>query len=270
MSNKAKIREAAKKLNPIDDIMFRKMADDIEFCQEILRVILSDENLIVLERYVQWTGNNLKGRSVILDLMCLTGDDRHINVEVQKSDNDDHQRRVRYNGAILTTNTADPGIKFEQVPDVCVIFISKFDIFKGNRAVYHVDRVVRETNAVVDNGFEEIYVNAEIRDGSDVSELMKIFVENDVYNSNKFPKVSELKRMYKETEEGLKAMNGVIESLFNDIFKDELEEERKEGRKEGILISIENLMKNAKCTAGQAMDSLGIPEAEQAFYAKKL
>ena len=40
MSNKAKIREEAKKLVPIDDVMFRKMAEDKAFCQEILRVIM--------------------------------------------------------------------------------------------------------------------------------------------------------------------------------------------------------------------------------------
>ena len=32
MSNKAKIREEAKKLVPIDDVMFRKMAEDKAFC----------------------------------------------------------------------------------------------------------------------------------------------------------------------------------------------------------------------------------------------
>ena len=47
MSNKARIREEAKKLNPIDDLMFRKMAEDPKFCEEILRVILSDPGLIV-------------------------------------------------------------------------------------------------------------------------------------------------------------------------------------------------------------------------------
>jgi hypothetical protein len=28
---------------------------------------------------------------------------------------------------------------------MCVVFISKFDIFEGNLPLYHVDRVVRET-----------------------------------------------------------------------------------------------------------------------------
>jgi hypothetical protein len=66
MSNRAKIREEAKKLNPLDDLMFRKMAEDKEFCQEILRVILEDDKLIVLETVPQWVGTNLQGRSIIL------------------------------------------------------------------------------------------------------------------------------------------------------------------------------------------------------------
>lgn len=105
MSNKAKIREAARKLNPIDDLMFRKMAEDKEFCEEILRVILEDHKLTVLESAPQWTGTNLQGRSVILDAKCIKGDGTQIDIEVQKADDDNHQRRVRYNGAILTTNT---------------------------------------------------------------------------------------------------------------------------------------------------------------------
>lgn len=54
MSNKAKIREEAKKLNPIDDLMFRTMAEDKNFCEEILRVFLSDPRLSVLESTSQF------------------------------------------------------------------------------------------------------------------------------------------------------------------------------------------------------------------------
>lgn len=71
MSNKAKIREEARKLNPIDDLMFRKMAEDKDFYQEILYVILEDDKLKVLESIPQWTGTNLQGRFVILDAKCV-------------------------------------------------------------------------------------------------------------------------------------------------------------------------------------------------------
>ncbi|MDE6635038.1 MAG: Rpn family recombination-promoting nuclease/putative transposase, partial [Lachnospiraceae bacterium] len=226
MSNKAKIREEARKLNPIDDLMFRKMAEDKEFCQEILRVILEDDKLMVIESIPQWTGTNLQGRSVILDAKCVKGDGTQVDVEVQKADDDDHQRRVRYNGAILTTNIADPGIKFEKVPDVCVVFISKFDIFEGNLPLYHVDRIVRETGKVVDNGFEEIYVNTKIKDDSEVAELMTVFVDDNAYNS-KFPKTSDGKHRYKETEGGLNAMCEIMEKIAK--------EERAEGKLELLI-----------------------------------
>ena len=118
--------EEARALNPIDDLMFRKMAEDVGFCEEILRVILEDNELKVIETIPQWTGTNLQGRSVILDAKCVKSDGRQVNIEVQKEDDDDHQRRVRYNGAILTTNISEPGTKLKNVPDVCIVFISKF------------------------------------------------------------------------------------------------------------------------------------------------
>ena len=221
MSNKAKIREEAKKLNPIDDLMFRTMAEDKKFCEEILRVILEDEALTVLESTPQYAGTNPQGRSVILDAKCVLGDGRKIDIEVQKANDDDHQRRVRYNGAILTTNLTDPGEKFKEVPDVCVVFISKFDIFNGNLPLYHVDRIIRETGEKVDNGFEEVYVNAKVKDGSDVSELMEVFVNDEAYN-NKFPITSGSKRRYKETEEGQQVMCEIMERIAK--------EEREEGK----------------------------------------
>ncbi len=98
MSNPAKIREKALLLNPIDDLMFRKMAEDSDFCEEILQVLLEDPNLVVLENTPQWQGTNLKGRSVILDAKCKLGSGTEVNIEVQKPDDDDHQKRVRYNG----------------------------------------------------------------------------------------------------------------------------------------------------------------------------
>ena len=141
---------------------------------------------------------------------------------VQKRDDDDHQRRVRYNGAILTTNLTDPGEKFENVPDVCVVFISKFDIFNGNRSLYHVDRIIRETGEKVDNGFEEVYVNAKVKDGSDVSELMEVFVNDNAY-SDKFPITSDRKRRYKETEEGQFKMCEIMERLISETKEESID-----------------------------------------------
>lgn len=220
MDRKAKIREEAKKLVPIDDIMFRKLAEAKDFCQEILRVIMNDSKLVVVRNQPQFPVTNLQGRSVILDAHCILGDGREVDIEVQKANDDNHQKRMRYNGSVLTANIMNPGEKFENVPDVCVIFISKFDLFKSDIPLYHVDRVVRETGRIVDNGFEEIYVNASVRDGSDIAELMDVFVSDTAYN-DKFPLTSAGKRRYKETKEGQEIMCEIMERL-NKETRDEI------------------------------------------------
>jgi len=216
----------------MDDTMFCKMAEEKEFCEEVLRVILGDNKLTVLESMPQWVGKNLQGRSVILDTKCLTGDGRQINIEVQKADDDNHQKRVRYNGAVITTNIADPGIKFEYVPDVCVVFISRFDIFKG----------IRETGEVINNGFEEVYVNSVIDNGSDVSQLMKVFTEGDCYN-DKFPKTSSIKRRYKETEGGIREMSGLIEQLKLEWISEGEKRGEERGEEKGKISIAQNMKK---------------------------
>lgn len=112
----------------------------------------------------------------------------------------------------MTANITEPGTKFEKVPDVIGIYISKFDMFKSGKTIYHIDRVIRETGEVQDNGLQEIYVNAKIDDGSDVAELMRIFKEPDAYDFEKFPKVSGRKKQFKESEGGDKTMCDLVEN----------------------------------------------------------
>ena len=231
MPEKKNFEKYAKLLNPIDDLMFCKMAEHKEFCEEILRVILEDDELTVLEAIPQWQGKNLSGRSVVLDAKCVTGDGRQINIEVQKADDDNHLKRARYNASILTTNIAKTGKKFEFIPDVCIVFISKFDIFDRGLPLYHIDKVVRETGQVIDDGLTEIFVNTVNYDGSKPARLMKLFTDNDAYSNDEFPITSELKSRLKSSEGGSRAMNEILEKLISD----EKRESEKRGRKEGIL-----------------------------------
>jgi len=238
MPDKKNFEKYAKLLNPIDDLMFCKMAEHKDFCEEILRVILEDDRLTVLEAIPQWQGKNLTGRSVVLDAKCVTGDGRQINIEVQKADDDNHLKRARYNAAILTTNISKTGTKFEFIPDVCIVFISKFDIFEGGLPLYHIDKVVRETGQVIEDGLTEIFVNTVNYDGSKPSRLMKLFTENDAYSNDEFPVTSELKSRLKSSEGGSRAMNEILEKLISD----EKRESEKRGREEGIMLGKEEGM----------------------------
>ena len=239
MPAKKNFEKYAKLLNPIDDLMFCKMAEHKEFCEEILRVILEDDGLTVIEAIPQWQGKNLTGRSVVLAAKCVTGDGRHINIEVQKSDDDNHLKRARYNAAVLTTNISETGKKFEFIPDVCIVFISKFDIFDGGLPLYHIDKVVRETGQVIEDGLTEIFVNTVNYDGSKPARLMKLFTENDAYSNDEFPVTSELKSRLKSSEGGSRAMNEILEKLISDEKRESEKRGEKRGREEGIMLGKE-------------------------------
>lgn len=215
MEEKEKVREIVRQLNIIDDTFFQKMAEDIGFCEEMISTILGEK--IKVKRVVpQNSIKNLQGRSVVLDALCETENGKEFNVEVQKADDDNHVKRVRYNTSCITANITEPGTKFEKVPDVIGIYISKFDMFKAGKTVYHIDRVIRETGEVQDNGLKEIYVNTKIDDGSDIAELMCIFKETDAYDFEKFPKVSQRKKQFKENKGGKEKMCDLVENYANE------------------------------------------------------
>ena len=166
-------------------------------------------------------------------------------------------------GAILTTNITDPGLKFDNVPDVCIVFISKFDIFHSGFSLYNIDRVIRQTGEIIDNGFEEIYVSACVKDGSEVSELMDIFTNDESYDMNKYPVTSDIKRRYKKTKEGQKVMCEIMEKI-NEETKNEVTS--RINRLNIILINqgrMEDLIKSASDSEYQKrlLDEL-VPEEE--------
>ena len=88
-----KVEEIVRQLNIIDDTLFQKMAEDVEFCEEMISTILQ-QNVIVKEVTSQNSIKNLQGRSVVLDALCELENGKDCNVEVQKADDDDHQRYV--------------------------------------------------------------------------------------------------------------------------------------------------------------------------------
>ena len=239
-----KFKEYIKKLNPIDDIIFRKMAENKEFCEEILRVFLQDSYLKVLNNKSQYAITNIDRRSVILDAYCELRDGKRVNIEVQNADNVNHQKRVRYYSSVLTTSLMRKGENFDNVPEVCMIYICNFDVFRENKSLYLIKRVIDGSNTEVDNGLKEIYISANISDGSALSELMEVFTKDDCYSDN-FPITSKMKYDFKYVKEGNKMTDAMKEiyEIFEEESKDVwIKEGRKEGKKEGIKEGAINIL----------------------------
>lgn len=94
MDRQEKIRKIAENLNVIDDALFQKMAEDVGFCEEMISTILR-QNITIKKIVPQNSIKNLQGRSVILDALCTLENGKECNVEVQKANDDNHEKRVR-------------------------------------------------------------------------------------------------------------------------------------------------------------------------------
>lgn len=221
------------KLRPIDDVFFELLAEDIAFCQEILRVILEDDKLTVTNVVVQSALRNVYGRSVRLDALCTLGDGRKCNVEVQRSPYDDHLRRVRLNAASITKVESEPGELFSEIPNVCIVYISEFDFLGGRKTIYHIDKVIRETGTAIDDGLQEVFVNTCVDDGSDIAELMRCFMQTDV-NNPKFPVFSSRVNQFKNTERGMHRMCELMERYMAEGKAEARAQGLAEGKAQGI------------------------------------
>ncbi len=89
-----------------------------------------------------------------------------------------------------------------------------FDIFKKGKTTYHVDRTLRETKDVVDNGLYEVYVNTQIDDSSSTAALMKVFKSTKPVQDERFQRGCEKLREYKEGK-GRNTMCKLVEDYAN-------------------------------------------------------
>ncbi len=200
----------------IDDVFFEVFAEDKEACQEILQVILGEDELTVFDVVVQSSKRNIYGRSVRLDALCTLGNGKKCNIEVQRADDDDHFRRVRFNASSITLKDSDVGERFERILDLYMVYISEHDFIGGAHTIYHVDKVIRETGELVDDGLYEVYVNTKIKDGSKVSDLMECFIQREIVDHKEFPAISKRVRELKTTEGGAGAVCDIVKKLVDE------------------------------------------------------
>ena len=198
------------KMRPLDDAFFEVLARNKGVCEEILRTILEDDNLVVNDVITQESERNLFGRSLRLDALCTLSNGTKCNIEVQRANNDDHLRRVRFNASNITIKYSASGEKFEDVIELYIVYISEFDFLGGGKTIYHVEKILRETGEQIDDGLHEIYVNTVIKDGSDISDLMTCFTMSEV-NNPKFPRLSAEVTKLKTTEGGISTMCEIME-----------------------------------------------------------
>ena len=175
---------------------------------------------------------NLYGRSVRLDALCILGNGKKCNVEVQRSNKDHHLKRVRFNASVITVRDSQTDDKFEETIDLIVVYISEFDIFKRGRVIYHVDSVIRETQEKVDDGLERVFVNTAVKDGTTISEYMDCFLQKEIDNA-KFPKLTNRVYYLKHEEGGVNAVCEIMRKYSEEVAEKAYQQGEEAGKEIG-------------------------------------
>ena len=267
ISNYAKVLETA---NLVEDIKFREIAKSKEAVQEILRTILEEEDLIVLESIEQKDITESIFHGVILDCLCRLSDGKIVNIEMQTAYKNAPVRRMRYNQSAITIahSPKDKHFDYDKIPSIISIMFCEFDIYGLKEPIYEIKRKVNDTNLTSDNGVREIYVNL-LADAKSArqQELFELLTKLNYYNEKHFPKITELKTKYSKLNNiGGKSMSGLTREIFLDgLETGEKRGEQKwkaEGRTEGITELLVELYNNNMVTKEYAAKKLNITEEE--------
>ena len=193
------------------------------------RVLTEIPDLVVKEIKTQYSIRNLGTHSVVLD--ALAEDSRHklYNLELQVADQDDHQKRVRYYQSNIDISYLDKGKNYEELPELYLIYMTKFDLFHLGQVKYTIYRGIAGTDVILDNGVHELYINAANHDGTVVAELMEFFTETGT-RKQQFPELSGRIHYLKEEQEGVTRMCEAVRK-----YGDEREDRgRSEGMQQGM------------------------------------
>lgn len=142
------------------DVFFCKAMEDRMSCQEVIQ-ILTRKNLTVKAVIAQYSIRNVENRSVILDILAEDDAGRIVNLEMHPQEDEDHARRVRYHLSSIDMSLLEKGAQFDQISEVYLIYITEKDFIGAGKAINEVDRTIRGTRQILDNGVHELYVNFE-------------------------------------------------------------------------------------------------------------
>lgn len=249
-----------------DDLMSRVFDKNIEATELILRIILErDIKVIRVDGQDELKNHEVGGRNITLDVHALEENGEKIDIEVQGNAAGANVKRARYHSSMLDSRMLREGQDFKKIKNSYVIFIYRHDKYKKGLPLYHIDRYVKETGELFDDGSHIIYVNGSYKGNDEIGRLMADFHQTNSEHMHYMTLAQSVKH-YKETEEGRGQMCEAVEKYAEEYAK----EYAKEYAINEKMISVKNLMENMKLTLEQALDAMGIQGDERTMIAERL
>ena len=218
--------KAIETLSLLDDNLMTLVFDrNIEATELLLNVILQRDDLKVLGVVAQREYKNLlpDGRSLTIDIYAVDKEDKVYDIEVQRASAGADVHRARFHSSMIDTKMLKAGQDFKKIHDSYIIFITASDVLGAGCSLYHVKRMIEETNTYFGDGSHIIYVNGSYKDdNTPIGKLMHDFrclSSADMF----YPVLARQMKYFKETEGGLEMMC----QAFEDLAEKRVTEEKK-------------------------------------------
>ena len=227
-------------LNLMDRFLFSEVIESAEAYKIILEIIL--------EREINFKGEpiaenekrkELLGKIARLDVCAIGDDNRVYNAEVQKENENNMHKRMRYYGALMTSKLLPEGtIDYNRLSDLCMIVIAGFDMGGEGKYRYTVRRMYEGyPDKEVYDGEVILYLNTKGKDTAGVSNeliaMLEYFEEttDDKALSSGYERIirlNEIVSSIKANDEiGVKYMNAYEERMHD------IQEAREQGEAQG-------------------------------------
>lgn len=236
-----------------DDFMYMIFRHD-KRCVELLLSVLFQIPVAIDYFHIEHYIKNIAGRSIRLDIY-IEGKSHIIDIEIQRDIYKAPFKRARYHQSLIDASVSFPKEKWHELPKITVVFITEKDCFQDGKAIHRIYSKDEETNEIINDGTEYIYVNGEYEGEDNIGYLMHDFRERD-YQKIHYEVLKENMRYFKETTGGRKKMCEV----FDEIKEEGKEEGKKEGTFEKALKNVHKLVYKkyqkkakwlSKCTLAQ-------------------
>ena len=199
-----------------DDFMSKVFGFRPEETEFLLQKILKKDDLKVIESIPEYSIKNLQGKSIRLDIKAIDSENRLYDIEIQRANEGSVPQRARYYSGLIDSNIMDKGdVPWGDLPECFVIFITEKDTLKGNKPIYHVERMIIETDELFNDREHIVYVNGAYESNDDLGKLMHDFKcknPDDMY----YEILKNRTKYFKETVEGKRDMCEAMERLRNE------------------------------------------------------
>lgn len=218
------------------DLFAGKVFEDLKASQELCRIFLQNDKLVLRNVKTQYVIRNLKKHSVELDILAEDIERNFINIEIQMYQENAPLRRSRYYLPSIDMDILEKGKPYQSLPDVTIIYLTKNDFIGDKRGCYNICRKPdgQDVTMRLENGLHEKYYNLEYpTEDMRVNELLRYFQHSDpFYETENFPAIVERVKFFKVKEEGVTIMCEIADRI------------RREGKIEGKIEDILELLED--------------------------